>query len=257
MGGRRSTHGPPASSLTSTRMTFINLLKAYLGTGLLAMPYAVQCAGLWVGVGGILFLCFISNHTLKMIVEMKRKIVADGRPSLGSGEAVALGGGGGGGGGGGVDSPQTHTQQHQQQHHHRPSMSGAGSGGLEDFNIDDPPLKYEDIGEHACGRPGRIVSVASMLITNVGISIGYIVFVAETLLETLQVAELPPPPPLPSPPATTPTRVPPLRRRVRLTVTSASAASAGAAAAASAAAAAAAVRVQASTRSWQGRSISI
>ena len=172
MGGRRSTHGPPASSLTSTRMTFINLLKAYLGTGLLAMPYAVQCAGLWVGVGGILFLCFISNHTLKMIVEMKRKIVADGRPSLGSGDAVARGGGGGGGVG------SHHTQ------HHRPSMSGAGSGGPEDFNIDDPPLKYEDIGEHACGRPGRIVSVASMLITNVGISIGYIVFVAETLLET-------------------------------------------------------------------------
>ena len=60
-------------SLTvSTVKTSLNLIKAFMGTGLLTVPFAVSCTGIWLG--GILvgILTILSNHTLKMLVTMSR-----------------------------------------------------------------------------------------------------------------------------------------------------------------------------------------
>jgi hypothetical protein len=56
----------------STPRTGLNLIKAFLGTGLLAVPFAVSCAGIWLGVIFVGFLTLLSNHTLKMLVTMAR-----------------------------------------------------------------------------------------------------------------------------------------------------------------------------------------
>ena len=62
-------------SLTvSTVKTSLNLIKAFMGTGLLTVPFAVSCTGIWLG--GILvgILTILSNHTLKMLVTMSRVV---------------------------------------------------------------------------------------------------------------------------------------------------------------------------------------
>ena len=135
----------------STALTLLSLVKAYLGTGLLAMPYAARCAGLWVCVAGVLFLAFISNHTLKLLIEMKRHILAD------------------------------------KAHQLLPPGGGDDPGGRSS-DVDDAEVTYEDIGEAALGKWGRRLATVAMVVTNMGISIGYIVFCADTLLDTVNVA---------------------------------------------------------------------
>ena len=56
----------------STPRTGLNLIKAFLGAGLLAVPFAVSCAGIWLGVIFVGVLTILSNHTLKMLVTMAR-----------------------------------------------------------------------------------------------------------------------------------------------------------------------------------------
>ena len=57
-----------------TCRTSLNLLKAYLGTGLLTIPFAISCSGLYLGVIGVGLMTFLASHTMKMLVQMKRHI---------------------------------------------------------------------------------------------------------------------------------------------------------------------------------------
>ena len=53
---------------------FVESLKAYLGTGLLTIPFAISCSGLYLGVIGVGLMTFLASHTMKMLVQMKRHI---------------------------------------------------------------------------------------------------------------------------------------------------------------------------------------
>ena len=66
-------NGALAESLSvSTPKSSLNLIKAFMGTGLLTVPFAVSCTGIWLGAVLIGFLTVLSNHTLKMLVTMAR-----------------------------------------------------------------------------------------------------------------------------------------------------------------------------------------
>ena len=65
---------PAPSERVGTCRTTLNLLKAYLGTGLLTIPFAISCSGLYLGVIGVGLMTFFASHTMKMLVQMKRHI---------------------------------------------------------------------------------------------------------------------------------------------------------------------------------------
>ena len=65
---------PPIAERVGTCRTTLNLLKAYLGTGLLTIPFAISCSGLYLGVIGVGLMTFFASHTMKMLVQMKRHI---------------------------------------------------------------------------------------------------------------------------------------------------------------------------------------
>jgi solute carrier family 36 (proton-coupled amino acid transporter) len=65
---------PVPSERVGTCRTTLNLLKAYLGTGLLTIPFAISCSGLYLGVIGVGLMTFFASHTMKMLVQMKRHI---------------------------------------------------------------------------------------------------------------------------------------------------------------------------------------
>eukprot|EP00940_MAST-03C_sp_MAST-3C-sp2_P000112 g112.t1 len=56
----------------STASAYTSVLKAYLGSGLLALPFSFLCGGVIAGAVGLAVLAFISNCTLKMLVWMRR-----------------------------------------------------------------------------------------------------------------------------------------------------------------------------------------
>ena len=66
-----ATNAASADEGASAGAAMANLLKSYLGTGLLAIPFAARCSGLWTAVIGLAVLAFFSNHTMKLLVTMK------------------------------------------------------------------------------------------------------------------------------------------------------------------------------------------
>lgn len=110
----------------STRTAYANVIKAYLGSGLLAIPYAFRCGGFLSGTVGLLLLALISNTTLKMLIWMRRRYSA---------------------------------------------MEG--------------DVTFSSIGEHSTGVWGRRLALFAEIATNVGIAIGYLIFIGNTALIVL------------------------------------------------------------------------
>jgi proton-coupled amino acid transporter len=129
---------PPQNRLkTSTTLTFFNIIKAFLGTGLLVIPYGARCGGMWLSFVGIILLGFSSNFTLKMLVRTKREIL----------------------------------KQH-------PTM-------------DSGRITFDALGYYAFGNPGKRIATAAQVITNLGIVLGYAIFIGETLLMVAVLCGLP------------------------------------------------------------------
>jgi amino acid permease len=66
---------PPITTKTSTTLTFFNLTKAFLGTGLLVIPYGARCGGQWLSFVGIVVIALGANTTLKMLIRTKHHLL--------------------------------------------------------------------------------------------------------------------------------------------------------------------------------------
>ena len=102
------------------------MIKAYLGSGLLAIPYAFRCGGFLSGTIGLLLLALISNTTLKMLIWMRRR-----------------------------------------------------------FSAAEGEVTFSLIGEYSTGVWGRRLALFAEIATNVGIAVGYLIFIGNTALIVL------------------------------------------------------------------------
>ncbi|GAB1603777.1 proton-coupled amino acid transporter 1-like isoform X1 [Argonauta hians] len=59
---------------TSNMSSLMNFLKGNIGTGLLALPSAFKLSGIWVGIGGIMFLGAIATHCMHILVNCSHKL---------------------------------------------------------------------------------------------------------------------------------------------------------------------------------------
>lgn len=51
-----------------------NTLKAYVGSGVLTLPFAFMCSGIWVGVAIFPLLALLSGHCMFLLVDCKRAL---------------------------------------------------------------------------------------------------------------------------------------------------------------------------------------
>ena len=206
--------GPRPQGTTSTFAAGMMLLKAYLGSGLLAMPYGLQCGGLWGSIIALSVLASASNFTLKLFIKLKVATMEQRRQqqqaagggggyhALGAGEGADAGGGGGGGGGGGAagggGSPPGRgasnsllgddalADMEQQDVTMTPTkgrlakLRGGEAAGQHDIG---GPVTLEHIGRYAYGRVGARCMQVVMVISNVGVAVSYILFVGDTLAD--------------------------------------------------------------------------
>ncbi|XP_075972581.1 proton-coupled amino acid transporter-like protein acs isoform X2 [Anticarsia gemmatalis] len=85
-----SEHRPLASN-TSSLGALAHLLKASLGSGVLAMPLAFKNAGLVVGSLGTLFIGFICCHVIHVLVKTSQELCVElKRPALGYADTCDL-----------------------------------------------------------------------------------------------------------------------------------------------------------------------
>ncbi|CAG4983582.1 unnamed protein product [Colias eurytheme] len=68
---------------TTTVGAIAHILKACIGTGVLAMPAAFKNAGLLAGVIGTLFAGFVCTHTVQMVVRISQQVCVEAKkPSM-------------------------------------------------------------------------------------------------------------------------------------------------------------------------------
>ncbi|XP_013141530.1 PREDICTED: proton-coupled amino acid transporter 4-like [Papilio polytes] len=81
----------PLESNTSSFGALAHLLKASLGSGVLAMPLAFKNAGLVVGVIGTLVIGFICGHVIHVLVKTSQQLCVEvKKPSLGYADTCDL-----------------------------------------------------------------------------------------------------------------------------------------------------------------------
>ncbi|KPJ06081.1 Proton-coupled amino acid transporter 4 [Papilio machaon] len=81
----------PTESNTSSFGALAHLLKASLGSGVLAMPLAFKNAGLLVGVIGTLIIGFICGHVIHVLVKTSQQLCVEvKKPSLGYADTCDL-----------------------------------------------------------------------------------------------------------------------------------------------------------------------
>jgi amino acid permease len=123
---------------TSTLLTFFNLIKAFLGTGLLVIPYGARCGGMWLSFFGIILLGLGSNLTLKMIIRSKRQIL------------------------------RTH-----------PTLKSSR-------------ITFDALGYYAFGNKGKMIAIFAQVFTNIGIVMGYAIFIGKTFLMCAEICGMSP-----------------------------------------------------------------
>jgi len=67
--GDDDPHGGSGAPDTSNLRTFINLLKAFIGSGILGLPYAFYKGGVVMSLIALLLLAIISNFCIRMLVQ--------------------------------------------------------------------------------------------------------------------------------------------------------------------------------------------
>ncbi|KPI91090.1 PREDICTED: proton-coupled amino acid transporter 4-like [Papilio xuthus] len=81
----------PSESNTSSFGALAHLLKASLGSGVLAMPLAFKNAGLLVGLIGTLIIGFICGHVIHVLVKTSQQLCVEvKKPSLGYADTCDL-----------------------------------------------------------------------------------------------------------------------------------------------------------------------
>lgn len=75
---QRSTRGVRVTYATPPRQhpiaCYFNMTTAFIGGGLLALPYGIKEAGLWAGFAGILIFALLACYTLHLLVKLGRKL---------------------------------------------------------------------------------------------------------------------------------------------------------------------------------------
>eukprot|EP00033_Pygsuia_biforma_P004905 GCRY01005378.1.p1 GENE.GCRY01005378.1~~GCRY01005378.1.p1 ORF type:complete len:415 (+),score=-3.23 GCRY01005378.1:269-1513(+) len=67
-------HSSSNDSKTGAVLSFFNLVKGFVGSGIFGLPYAFQQAGVILGCLGIFIIAFISNYCMNLLVETRKKL---------------------------------------------------------------------------------------------------------------------------------------------------------------------------------------
>ena len=85
-GSEASGGGLASGGHTVTKWTYAadlaNLIKAYLGSNYLGLPFAFQAAGMWLGVIMLVFVAAVTRQGCVLLVRVKRRLEDQGRPVL-------------------------------------------------------------------------------------------------------------------------------------------------------------------------------
>lgn len=148
----------------------LNLIKAYMGTGLLGIPWAIQQAGVFAGLLSMCIICYLLNHTMKMLLRIKIRV---------------------------DESQEEHSiklKPAEVDHHpllvsSETESEGENSSKEEVLSFPPKPAGFPEVGRFCFGEMGSRAINLAVLGTNIGISFGYLLMMSKLMKETFKDAE--------------------------------------------------------------------
>ncbi|KAK7496453.1 hypothetical protein BaRGS_00012375 [Batillaria attramentaria] len=157
--------GPAGPGSKHPVKIFANIFIAFIGAGVLGLPYAFKEAGILEGIFIMTFVAVISAKAMLLIVDCKYKIL--GRNVKGISPGMTLD----------IDSEENDGL-----------VSGEPTSRPRDFlqeegdlMIRSSDLTYGDVGYHALGHTGRMLVDLAIVISQTGFCCAYIIFITENL----------------------------------------------------------------------------
>lgn len=126
-----------------------NVFKAFIGSAIIGLPFAVSQAGIGLTIIGIIVIAVITDHCCDMIVKCKRIVIENIRKDR---ETQ------------GVDAESID----------------------EEMTVLGRTLSFGRIGKFCLGRPGLLAVNISVMVTQFGFTIGYFIFMGNTLRSILK-----------------------------------------------------------------------
>eukprot|EP00457_Paulinella_chromatophora_P004515 gb/GEZN01004527.1/.p1 GENE.gb/GEZN01004527.1/~~gb/GEZN01004527.1/.p1 ORF type:complete len:507 (+),score=77.67 gb/GEZN01004527.1/:34-1554(+) len=166
---------PPVGA--SNLATAFLLFNSFVGTGILAFPFAFRCAGIAGGLGGLLVLGLMSHYTASLLLECKQFCNQTALPRVASLQQppqmqqpqlpLVFGG----------DAQQAPDGTQLQQPFLGPEASWASIHDGEGLPIVDT---YVDLAASVFGITGKRVVTCALLITQLGFCTVYAIFIIES-----------------------------------------------------------------------------
>ncbi|XP_076468194.1 uncharacterized protein LOC143299009 [Babylonia areolata] len=157
---------------------FANIFIAFIGAGVLGLPYAFKEAGILEGILTMTFVAVISTKAMLLIIDCKYQML--GRKVRGIPEGMAVD----------VERdgresliPSEVTNGHDDFTRHEQdlmiSIKERRSGPVGD-------ISYGDVGYHALGHTGRVLVDIAIVISQTGFCCAYIIFISENLSDYIK-----------------------------------------------------------------------
>eukprot|EP01112_Ceratiomyxa_fruticulosa_P000684 TRINITY_DN1060_c0_g1_i9.p1 TRINITY_DN1060_c0_g1~~TRINITY_DN1060_c0_g1_i9.p1 ORF type:complete len:469 (-),score=74.70 TRINITY_DN1060_c0_g1_i9:68-1474(-) len=142
---------------------FVNIIKSFVGVGILALPYGIRMAGLWAAIPSLFIIAVVSNYTIKNLIKCKREILLRRRVY----DEIHR------------DTNHTYPNEdaHKLEHVSAPKAKLLTHGGVETADI----ISYGEIGTHIFGKMGLYLVNFAVITSQIGFCCAYVVFMSQNL----------------------------------------------------------------------------
>ena len=163
-----SPEEPPAASTPKEYLVDVaNMLKAFIGLNVMYTSYAFSKAGLIRGIVGLLIVTYLTEHCCLLLIDVKNGLPASALHRRRMNAAAAADAAAGG------------------------STATVGAESIDDPHGEGGGYTYADIAGAVLGPAGDAFVSASLVLTQFGYCVGYLIFMSQTVHDLVASAGSP------------------------------------------------------------------
>ncbi|XP_013406089.2 uncharacterized protein LOC106170662, partial [Lingula anatina] len=161
---------------------FANMVKAFIGSNYLALPFAFSQSGLGFGLGGLLIIVAMTDYCCQLLVKVKHIVVNNIVDTKRIQEKIER-----------ASSIANASTSSSSSSFTSPSPAASSTAEEDELAIHSfhqqvaKSLSYQDIGRIVFGTPGSVIVQMCLLLTQFGFCIGYFVFLGNTIYSMFPV----------------------------------------------------------------------
>ncbi|XP_070197202.1 uncharacterized protein [Littorina saxatilis] len=159
---------------------FANIFIAFIGAGVLGLPYAFKEAGILEGILTMTFVSVISVKAMLLIVDCKYKILGQKVRGIPQGMSIDME----------TEERLMPSETSSKRQNFRQQEEDLMIRVKEPKSDPGNDLSYGDVGFHALGRTGRVLVDIAIVISQTGFCCAYLIFISENLSDYIKGVQI-------------------------------------------------------------------